>query len=133
MFVSRRIVVVTVLIVLLVGFVIFGLRTGEYSASGGSYGTGIWEPQRWMARKHGGMAENRADGYLTLSSGDLLKVPGGAELTFRYGGELEMSYVFDALAFEVNEGELSYGKDIGSLEVSSDLEDPHLPVVLPVK
>ncbi|MGB3634536.1 MAG: hypothetical protein WA982_10895 [Rubrobacteraceae bacterium] len=180
MFGSRRIAIVAVLIVVLVGFVIFGLGTGEYSASGGSYGTelvpvdpaskangvtgdpdiramperdrapestlgfrgqrvssagqilGIWEPQRWMASKHGGPAENRADGYLTLSSGDLLEVPRGVELTFRYGGELEMSHVFDSLAFEVNERELSYGKDIGSLEVSSDLEDPYLPVVLPV-
>jgi hypothetical protein len=72
------------------------------------------------------------DEYLTLSSGNLLEVPSGAKPTFRYGVELEPSYVLDALAFEINEEELSYGKDIGALEVWGDLEEPSRPVAIPV-
>lgn len=182
MFGSWRIVVAVVFgAALLVGFVIFGLGTGEYSASGGSYGTelvpveptsevnevsvdpeirdipardrppestmsfrgqsvnsageilGIWEPQGWLATKNSGSARNRSDGYLMLSSGDLLEAPGGSELTFRYGGELEWSYFFDALAFGVDDKSLFYGEDIGTLEVWTDSKEAPRPVVLPVK
>lgn len=182
MFGLRGIVVVTLLIILLVGFVIFSLGSGEYSASsGGSYSTemvpvdptsrvdnvsadpeirntpardrppestlsfqgksvtstgqilGTWESQRLLAPRNGGFAKNRSDGDLMLSSGDLLKVPSGSKLAFRYGGELESSYFFDALAFGVDEEELLYGEDIGTLELWSDRRGSSRPLVIPVK
>lgn len=92
---------------------------------------GIWEPDRWLADRNGGPAKNRADGYVTLSNGDLIEVPAGADLSFLYGDRSNVDF-FDALAFEVEEGELFHGKDIGILELWNDSKDSLRPIVLPV-
>ena len=84
------------------------------------------------AAKTYGAARNRADGFLTLSSGDLIEAPRDSKLTFRYGNELASSHSFDALAFEVNEEELLYDEDIRTLELWSDPKVSSRPVVLPV-
>lgn len=95
---------------------------------------GMWEPGGLFSGSTGSPSKNRADPYLTLTDGDLLTVPRGAILTFRYGGEVDPGRdVFDALVFEVEGGELSHAEDAGWLEIWSDKSGASQPVALPAR
>lgn len=91
---------------------------------------GVWEPEELLAGSSGGSARNRTDGTeLPLSDGGLLTVTGGSALTFIYGGRQDPANFFDALAFEVERGELFYGE--GTLSLRQEAGD-FLPTVLRV-
>ncbi len=92
---------------------------------------GIWEPEGLFARSSGGPARGRTDGPLALSDGDLLKVPAAnPELVFVYGGDPGSINFLDAMAFEVERGELRYGEDTGTLTLETDDRSTARPVVL---
>ncbi len=56
--------------------------------------------------------KSRTRGPLTLTNGELLAVSSGATLKFRYDSEVDLGRdVFDALAFEISDGELSRAGD----------------------
>lgn len=93
---------------------------------------GVWEPDGLFAGSSGGPARGRADGSLGLSDGDLLTVPAGSEATFVYGGEPGSINFLDAMAFEVEKGELRYGEDTGTLLLQAGRRAPARPVVLPL-
>lgn len=93
---------------------------------------GIWEPEGVFAQSNGGPAQGRMDDSLGLSDGDLLKVPANAELRFVYGGEPGSVDFLDVVAFEVENGELEYGEDIGTLSLEAGARDSARPVVLPL-
>ena len=93
---------------------------------------GIWEPEGLFAESSGGLAQGRTDGPLTLSDGNLLRVPTGSELIFVYGGEPGSINFLDAMAFRVERGELLYGDDAGTLMLQAGRGNPTHPVVLPL-
>lgn len=92
---------------------------------------GMWEPEGLLAPSNGGWARSRTDSYLALSDGHLLKVPADSELRFVYGGKPGTIDFLDAMAFRVENGELEYGEDVGTLSVDAD-RGPARPVVLPL-
>lgn len=93
---------------------------------------GIWEPEGLFAPANGGPAQSRTDGSLSLSDGRLLKVPANSELVFEYGGEAGSIDFLDVMAFEVEKGELEYGRDINTLVLEAGKRGPVRPTVLPL-
>ena len=79
---------------------------------------GLWEPSGFFSGSNYSGIKSRTRGPLTLTDGELLAVSSGATLKFRYGSEVDLGRdVFDALAFEISDGELSRAEDakIGEL------------------
>lgn len=93
---------------------------------------GIWEPDGVFAQSNRGPARGRMDGSLGISDGNLLKVPANAELRFVYGGEPGSIDFLDVVAFEVENGELKYGENIGTLSLEAGKRNPARPLVLPM-
>ncbi|MDQ4106394.1 MAG: DUF4175 domain-containing protein [Actinomycetota bacterium] len=109
------------------------LGFGGQSVSSAGEILGLWEPEGLLAGSSGGSARNRTDGTeLSLSDGGLLTVPGGSTLTFVYGGRQDPANFFDALAFEVERGELFYNEDAGTLSLRQEAGES-LPTVLRVR
>lgn len=95
---------------------------------------GIWEPGGLFSGSSGSPSKNRADPHLTLTDGDVLTVPRGATLAFRYGREMDLGRdLFDTLAFEVEEGELMHAEDGGWLELRDDANATSRPLVPPTR
>ena len=73
---------------------------------------GLWEPSGFFSGSNYSGIKSRTRGPLTLTDGELLAVSSGATLKFRYGSEVDLGRdVFDALAFEISDGELSRAED----------------------
>lgn len=96
---------------------------------------GLWEPSGFFSNSHGSGIRSRVRGPLILTDGALFTVPTGATLNFRYGGGVDFGRnVFDALAFEISDGELTRAEDSETGELRYlDVHPRAKPLSLPVE